>query len=72
MSEGTRAQIDRLSGGFSGDSAERRRLAIVSWAAMVGAMIIARGVDDEELSQELLSETRTWIAEAIGDDVKPG
>ena len=68
MSDGTRAQIDRLSGGFSGDTAERRRLAIVSWAAMVGAMMIARGVDDEKLSEELLSETRRWIEEAVEED----
>ena len=66
MSGGTRAQIDRLSGGFSGDPAERRRLAIVSWAAMVGAMMIARSFDDEQLSEELLSETRIWIKDAVG------
>ena len=64
MSEGTRAQIDRLSGGFSGDPVERRRLAIVSWAAMVGAMMIARGIDDPQLSGELLAETRSWIGES--------
>lgn len=64
MSDGTRAQIDRLSSGFSGDTAERRRLAIVSWAAMVGAMMIARGIDDQELSDELLTETKSWIEEA--------
>jgi TetR/AcrR family transcriptional repressor of nem operon len=68
MSEGTRAQIDRLSGGFSGDTAERRRLAIVSWAAMVGTLIIARGIDDEKLSEELLTETRTWIEDAVEED----
>ena len=64
MGEGTRAQIDRISAEFSGDPAERRRLAIVSWAAMVGAMMIARGIHDQKLSEELLSETRTWIEEA--------
>ena len=63
MSDGTRAQINRLSGGFNGDAAERRRLAIVSWAAMVGAMMIARGIDDQELSDELLTETKAWLRE---------
>lgn len=72
MSAGTRAQIDRLSDGFSGEPAERRRLAIVSWAAMVGAMMISRGISDPKLSDELLSETRTWIANAIGEDEKTG
>lgn len=70
MSDGTRAQVGLISTGFAGDGAERRRLAIVSWAAMVGAMMIARGVDDQTLSDELLSETKTWIDEAIGEDVK--
>lgn len=64
MSEGTRAQIDRMSTGFVGETAECRRLAIVSWTAMVGAMIISRGIDDPKLSDELLSETRSWIEEA--------
>lgn len=66
MAEGTRAQIDRISTGFNGDTTERRRLAIVTWAAMVGAMMIARGVDDEALSEELLTETRAWIKGALG------
>lgn len=63
MGDGTRAQIDRIASGIKGEPAERRRLAIVSWAAMVGAMMIARGIDDPKLSEELLSETRSWIEE---------
>lgn len=70
MSDGTRAQIDRIASGIKGEPAERRRLAIVSWAAMVGTMIIARGIEDQALSNELLSETRTWIDEAIGEGVQ--
>ena len=66
MGDGTRAQIDRIASGIKGDPAKRRRLAIVSWAAMVGTMMIARGIGDQALSNELLSETRTWIDEAIG------
>ena len=67
MAAGTRSQLDRIGPAF-GDGPESRRLAIVSWAAMVGAIMIARGIDDPRLSEELLSETRTWIAEAIGGD----
>lgn len=70
MSDGTRAQIDRIASGIKGEPAERRRLAIVTWAAMVGAMIIARGIEDQALSTELLSETRTWIDEAISEGVQ--
>lgn len=43
------------------DAAERRRAAIGSWSAMVGALILARSIDDPALSRELLSETRAWI-----------
>jgi len=43
------------------DPAERRRAAIGSWSAMVGALILARSIDDPALSRELLSETRAWI-----------
>jgi hypothetical protein len=33
-------------------------------AAMVGAMIMARFSDDPKLSDELLAQTRAWIASA--------
>ncbi|MCX5581719.1 TetR/AcrR family transcriptional regulator [Kaistia terrae] len=57
-------QIGTLSDIVPGaDSAERRRAAIGSWSAMVGALILARSIDDPALSDELLSETRAWIDE---------
>jgi TetR/AcrR family transcriptional repressor of nem operon len=34
--------------------AERRQKAISTWATLVGAMVIARAVDDRALSQEIL------------------
>ncbi|HTN62335.1 MAG TPA: helix-turn-helix domain-containing protein [Devosia sp.] len=68
MGDGTSAQIARIASGIKGEPADRRRLAIVSWAAMVGTVMIARGIEDQELSNELLSETRTWIEEAIGKE----
>ena len=62
MTNGLRSQIDRLSDAVSGaDADERRRAAIGSWAAMVGAVILARAVDDPALSDEVLAETRAWI-----------
>src|SRR3546814_4020497 len=62
MTQGFRAQVERLSkaipGGADGD---KRRAAIGSWAAMIGAVILARAIDDPELSDEVLGETRAWI-----------
>lgn len=56
------AQIDDLTGAMSGtDALDRRRAAIGSWSAMVGALILARSVNDLRLSDELLTETRAWI-----------
>ena len=46
------------------DPAKRRRASIGSWSAMVGALILARSIDDPALSDEILSETRAWIDEA--------
>ena len=64
MAEGYRRQIDFLARSVDGvDAASRRRAAIGSWAAMVGAVILARAVGDEALSNELLAETQSWIKE---------
>lgn len=46
-----------------GDPASRRRAAIGGWSAMVGALILARSIDDPALSDEVLYETRSWIDE---------
>ena len=69
MTAGLKAQIERLSRIAPGDPARKRRAAIGSWAAMVGAMILARMSDDAELSDEVLSETRAWLA--AQDHAKP-
>lgn len=55
-------QIATLTNAMPGaDPAERRRAAIGSWSTMVGALILARSIDDPALSGELLSEARAWI-----------
>jgi TetR/AcrR family transcriptional repressor of nem operon len=65
MTKGLRQHIERLSRSAKGKTAaEKRRAAIGSWAAMVGAMIMARFSDDPKLSEELLVQTRAWIAGA--------
>ena len=63
MTAGLKRQIERLSKVAPGtDEAGKRREAIGSWAAMVGALILARMATDTVLSEEILSETRAWLA----------
>ncbi|TCR63622.1 TetR family transcriptional regulator [Bosea sp. BK604] len=65
MTAGLRRQIERLSRSAPGATGEeKRRAAIGSWAAMVGAVILARLSDDLELSDEMLQQTRAWIDRA--------
>lgn len=62
MTAELRRQIDRLSRITPGaDEAERRRAAIGTWAAMVGALILARMADEPALSDEILCEARAWL-----------
>ncbi|RJG46287.1 TetR/AcrR family transcriptional regulator [Mesorhizobium sp. DCY119] len=62
ITDGFRCQIDRLTEALPGATdADRRQVAIASWAAMVGAVILARAIDDPELSDEVLAQTRAWI-----------
>lgn len=70
MTNGLRSQINRLADIVSGtDVDEKRRTAIGSWAAMVGAVILARAVDDPGLSEEVLVQTRAWI-DRRGEDFR--
>jgi TetR/AcrR family transcriptional regulator, transcriptional repressor for nem operon len=63
MTSSLKRQIEHLSQTVPGaDRAHRRRAAIGSWAAMVGALILARVSDEPELSDEILSATRAWLA----------
>ena len=65
MAAGLRAQIERISTALSDQGvADPRRAAIGAWSAMVGAMIIARSIDDPALSDEVLQQTRAWILQA--------
>lgn len=72
MTEGLRAQIDRISKACPGKTeTDRRQAAIANWAAMVGAVILARAIDDPEFSDEVLARTRAWIG-AGKTGISPG
>ena len=69
MAQVLAAQIATLTEIMPGeDAARRRRAAIGSWSAMVGALILARSIDNPALSDELLSEARAWIDERTMPD----
>ncbi len=62
MTESTRRQIERFSAEAEGGTPrEKRRAAIAAWSAMVGAMVLARIVDDDKLSREILTATRASL-----------
>ncbi|HEX7960663.1 MAG TPA: hypothetical protein VF493_12135, partial [Terriglobales bacterium] len=55
-------QIDRLIKACPGQTeGDKRQQAIGTWAAVVGAVILARAIDNSELSDEVLQQTRAWI-----------
>jgi len=66
MAEGLEAQIERIAGSLQElDPPVRRGAAIGIWAAMVGAVILARAVEDPSLADEVLEQTRAWIDAGI-------
>lgn len=63
LTEGVRAQIDWLAGLMPGRArAAKRERALASYAAMVGAMVLARAVEDPALSEEILQAAAASIA----------
>lgn len=62
MTDATRRQLDRFTAAADGGSEpDKRRAAIATWSAMVGAMVLARIVDDPALSDEILAQTRAAL-----------
>ncbi len=58
MTDGLRTMMERLTAWVPGKSkVDKRRAAIASYAAMLGALVMARGVDDPELADEILRAT---------------
>jgi TetR/AcrR family transcriptional repressor of nem operon len=55
VTSGTKAMIERLASLLPGRSAAaKREQALVAMAGMVGAVVLARAVEDEELSGDIL------------------
>ena len=59
VTDGTKALLEMLSELAPGKSkAARRQQAAATFASMVGAMVLARAVDDDALSKEILQAVR--------------
>lgn len=55
-------QIEKFSRSAPGETAdERRQAATGAWAAMIGAVMLARIVDDPVLSDQLMADTKEWL-----------
>ena len=62
FTEGLRNMVGMLAAMVAGrTAAARRRQALADYAAMVGAMVLARAVDDPELSEEILRSVSSTI-----------
>jgi TetR/AcrR family transcriptional regulator, transcriptional repressor for nem operon len=68
VTEGTRAYVEMLAGLVPGRSKDvRRERALATFADMVGAIVLARAVDDAALSREILQA----VAKSISDSRTP-
>ena len=61
---GQMAVLEKLMPGE--DAADKRKQALATYAAMVGAIMLARAVDDEALSLEILQAVRQSLADPLG------
>jgi TetR/AcrR family transcriptional regulator, transcriptional repressor for nem operon len=65
LSESVRDQLDRIARLLrNGPAGRRRKRAIATLAGMVGALTLARAVDDPALSKEILAAARNVLGEA--------
>lgn len=64
FTEGIRRAIERLASKLTGrPPKEQRREAIRGWTSVVGALVLARAVDDPALSTEILRAVRESLQE---------
>lgn len=62
FTQGVRSVVDALTQLLPGDSTGRKReRALTIYASMVGAIVLARAVDDAELSEEMLKSVLASI-----------
>ena len=67
VTEGTRKLLDLFTSFAPGRiKAIKRERAVVAFASMVGALVLARAVDDEELSKEILKTVAAALPGAGG------
>ena len=65
FTQGVRATIDVLTGLVAGKSRRaRRKRALATYASMIGALVVARAVDDAALSEEVLQSVLASIVHA--------
>ncbi|HEY1148663.1 MAG TPA: TetR/AcrR family transcriptional regulator, partial [Pseudoduganella sp.] len=64
LTAGVAAQLDMLAKALPGEPGEARRRAIASYAAMIGGLVLARALDDPELSKEVLAATVAQLEQA--------
>ena len=58
------AVVEKCLAGEGADAAAIRQQALATYAAMVGAMVLARAVNDEALSQEILAAVHAQIPQS--------
>lgn len=73
LSSGITARLDRLAEAApAGDDASRRRQATGVFAAMVGGLILARGIESPDEADRILADVRAFLraslAPATGED----
>jgi TetR/AcrR family transcriptional repressor of nem operon len=63
VTEGVKALVDVLASVTPGKSkAARRRAALAAYSSLIGALVLARAVDDAKLSEEILRATAASVA----------
>ncbi|WP_424134564.1 TetR/AcrR family transcriptional regulator [Roseomonas chloroacetimidivorans] len=65
------AAFDRLSARLGGREEDRRARAIAGFAGLVGAVVLARAVEDEALSSEILEAARRVHGAVLEEDYTP-
>ena len=58
LAAGLEERVARLAASLRGAPRARRRRALAAWSTLVGALVLARAVDDPALSREILAAGR--------------